>query len=61
MKPVIDKSKCTNCGKCIEVCPVEHFAKKSNEVVVVKPAQECLGCRACVYSCEQEAIKIEED
>ena len=58
-KPTIDQSKCTKCGTCIEVCPVQVFEKKDDKVVVAKPG-ECIGCRACESQCPAEAIKVED-
>ncbi len=57
--PEIDYKKCTNCGTCIEVCPVGVFVKKGNKVVVAKP-NECIGCRACEAQCPNEAIEVKE-
>ena len=57
-KPVIS-DKCTNCGTCVDVCPVGVFAKENGKVVVKKP-KECIGCRACEVQCPVEAIKVEE-
>jgi len=58
-KPVIDIKKCTNCGACIEVCPMAVFAKKEDKVIVKKP-KECIGCKACEVQCPAEAIKVED-
>ena len=58
-KPVIDSKKCTNCGTCVEICPVEVFAKEGDKIVVKKP-KECIGCRACEVQCPEEAIKVED-
>lgn len=58
-KPVIDKNKCTDCGTCIDVCPMSVFAKEGDKVVV-KNAKECIGCRACEVQCPEEAITIED-
>ncbi len=56
-KPYIDYKKCNACGTCIEVCPVEVFAKEGNRVVVKKP-QDCIQCRACEVSCPTKAIVV---
>ena len=56
--PKIDQGKCTNCGTCVNVCPVSVFAKASEKVEVKKP-EDCLGCRACEVSCPVKAIVVE--
>ncbi|MBW2966754.1 4Fe-4S binding protein [Candidatus Woesearchaeota archaeon] len=58
-KPIIDSNKCSKCGTCIDICPMEVFAKEK-DAVVVKKAKECIGCRACEVQCEKEAIKVED-
>ena len=56
-KPVIDKKKCTDCGDCIEICPVNVFAKEKDKVFVKNP-KECIGCLACEGQCPTNAIKV---
>jgi NAD-dependent dihydropyrimidine dehydrogenase PreA subunit len=56
-KPVINKDRCNDCGNCLEICPVGVFGKE-NEVVVVKKAAECLGCKACEVQCPNAAIEV---
>ena len=56
-KPVIDYKKCNSCGTCIDVCPMDVFAKENGKVVVKKP-EACIGCRACEVQCPKGAIKI---
>jgi 2-oxoglutarate ferredoxin oxidoreductase subunit delta len=58
-KPKIDEKKCTNCGTCIEVCPMGVFEKGEKTAKVAKP-DECIGCRACEVQCPEEAIKVED-
>lgn len=57
--PVVDQDKCTGCGECVDVCPVEVFEMDGDKSSVAKP-DECLGCESCVEVCESEAITVEE-
>ena len=58
-KPVIDYEKCTACGTCIDVCPVDVFEKKDGKVVVAK-ADDCIGCKACEAQCPEKAITVQD-
>lgn len=52
--PAIDKSKCTGCGKCAEVC-------EYNAIIVLKTAlvfpELCHGCGGCRLVCPSRAIQ----
>ena len=53
--PEVDKSKCSYCGKCAEVC-------EFNAIVVIKKKvlffpELCHGCGGCTYVCPEKAIK----
>ena len=52
----IDKQKCTECGKCIEVCRFNAI----NKDFVVDPIS-CEGCAFCKFICPVEAIKMKEN
>jgi len=58
--PSIDEKKCTSCGNCIQLCPMQVFKKQEEKVVVDKP-KECIGCKACEVQCDKQAIKIIEE
>lgn len=58
-KPIIDYKKCKNSFTCIDVCPMEVFAKEDNKAVV-KKADDCIACKACEVQCPNEAIKVKE-
>jgi MinD superfamily P-loop ATPase len=53
---VIEKEKCIECGKCIEVCRFD--AIKENFFV---DSISCEGCAFCSYVCPTQAIKMEEN
>ena len=58
-QPEINIEKCTGCGECVEVCPVDVYELQDEKSTVVN-GEECLGCESCVEVCETEAITITE-
>ena len=53
---VIDRSKCSECGQCLELC---KFGAISDDFKV-NPV-DCEGCGGCVYFCPEEAIDFPEN
>lgn len=51
---VIDRVKCTNCGKCRNICPEKAIRPDSGTVEETK----CLGCGLCVGECIQGALSM---
>ena len=58
---IIDKEKCDECLKCIEICPMEVFGKDEKNKALVLKEKECIACNACVVQCPKAAIKVEEE
>lgn len=52
---VINQDKCTECGKCIEVCRFDAIS----DTFKVDPV-ECEGCGVCFDLCPEEAIDFPE-
>lgn len=52
--PKYEGAKCTQCGKCAEVCAYNALALVGKTVMVFE--QLCHGCGACFYFCEAGAI-----
>ncbi|MBI2629641.1 DUF362 domain-containing protein [Candidatus Pacearchaeota archaeon] len=53
----VDKEKCTRCGTCERVCPVE--AMKLNPYPEVNQ-KKCIRCFCCIESCPQHALFLKE-
>jgi MinD superfamily P-loop ATPase len=56
-KALIDKDKCTDCGRCYDICrfgAVNPPATAENGHTV--DSISCEGCNSCVYQCPENAI-----
>ncbi len=47
--PALNAEKCTRCGKCVSVCPVNNIAAD------LADGGKCIACAACVKFCPQGA------
>ena len=52
----IDKKKCTGCGNCVDVCPVEAITMNDGKAFIDE--ENCVECGACEAECPSEAIQI---
>ena len=46
---------CTNCGACVDACPVDAISEKGDKHVI--DADVCTDCGACVDMCPVGAIE----
>ena len=51
----INKSKCTGCGDCVDVCPVEALSIENDKAVV---NDECIDCGVCIDECPSGALSL---
>jgi MinD superfamily P-loop ATPase len=58
MPPVIDREKCSLCGTCADICPLDVIYIR-DEAVDVRYPYECWHCGACRQDCPEEAVGIE--
>ncbi|MCS6850463.1 MAG: 4Fe-4S binding protein [Gemmataceae bacterium] len=57
--PVVDESRCTGCGDCVAVCPVECLGMWGAVPWLPRPS-ECVSCGVCVVVCPPQAIRLED-
>lgn len=56
--PFIDDSKCTSCGKCVDVCQFNAMAKVRDDIMLFEKL--CHSCGACELACEFGAISYKK-
>ena len=56
MKITINKNKCTMCGKCAEICPMNLIKEIGNKMVIDN--NRCINCRMCLTVCKSDAIQF---
>ncbi|MBN2560246.1 MAG: 4Fe-4S binding protein [Phycisphaerae bacterium] len=58
MAATVDVEKCTGCGACVDVCPVEAITLNDEKAAVDQ--ENCTDCAVCVAECPTEAISVPE-
>ena len=51
----VDNSKCTGCGACVDVCPVDAIKIENGKAVI---NDDCVDCGACISQCSVKAISF---
>lgn len=54
MAVIVDLEKCTGCGTCEEVCPIEAIKVEDGKAKV--DAETCVDCGTCIEECVEKAI-----
>jgi NAD-dependent dihydropyrimidine dehydrogenase PreA subunit len=55
--PVIDRDRCTDCGRCADFCLFGVYRREDDGIVTVAQPQRCkLDCPACARICPANAI-----
>lgn len=53
--PLLDETRCTACGDCVFVCPVECLEMHGDIPWLVRP-RDCVSCSLCVVICPADAL-----
>ena len=53
----LDRSKCTNCGICYDVCPMDVFGKMG-ALVYIRYPEDCMTCHLCEDYCPEDALYV---
>ena len=63
-KPYILKEKCTQCGTCVQSCPVEgkavNWLNGDHTIPPVYNYKKCIRCYCCQEMCPESAILLKE-
>lgn len=52
--PKINLDRCTGCGRCIDVCPMDAITLVDSKAVI--DLDKCANCHACESACPVDAI-----
>jgi uncharacterized Fe-S center protein len=53
---VMELSKCTGCGQCIEACAFK--AMSLFEEKIMRDEQKCMNCNNCLYTCSEGVFSL---
>ena len=53
-----NEAKCTHCGVCIPVCPVEALTVDPKTRKVSFDSKKCIACELCIKICPTRAMEV---
>lgn len=53
-----DEARCTQCGACVAVCPVEALYIDKKTMKVMFDSDKCIACELCVKACPPRAMVV---
>jgi uncharacterized protein (DUF362 family)/NAD-dependent dihydropyrimidine dehydrogenase PreA subunit len=60
-RPMIHRARCTRCGRCIRICPVDPKALRwsaRKNAAPVHHMERCISCFCCQEACPSRAVSI---
>lgn len=61
LRLLFNNDKCTACGTCAKVCPIQRIEMNGNGPTISKGTSECIHCIQCTVNCPTGAIELEAD
>jgi formate hydrogenlyase subunit 6/NADH:ubiquinone oxidoreductase subunit I len=58
--PLLDETRCTGCGDCVRICPVDCLAMSGPLPWLPRPG-DCIACALCVTLCPADALRLGDD
>lgn len=55
-RALIDPSKCTGCGECVQACAFQALSLVAGKAV--RDGERCLNCNHCFYICPEDAFYL---
>jgi len=55
MSAKVDARKCTGCGTCVGMCPVQAIEIQKEKAII---SDNCVECGVCINECPKEALSI---
>ena len=55
-RALIDLSKCTGCGECVEACPFKALSLVEEKIV--RDDEKCMDCNNCLYTCPEGVFSL---
>jgi ferredoxin len=53
-----NEERCTHCGMCVSICPVEALIMEKPAWKVRYDAERCIACGMCIDACPPGAMKF---
>jgi uncharacterized Fe-S center protein len=57
--PWVDEERCTDCGICVEECPVGAISSENDTAII--HMDQCIRCGTCHDVCPQEAVRHDSE